>query len=197
MNENLHIFAFSGSLRKSSYNLRLLQIAETMLPDGMSLEIFDLSPIPLYNEDVRQQGYPSSVAALRAGVRNADALLIACPEYNYSISGVLKNAIDWLSRIELDEKPGSHSPLWGKPTGIIGVGGRYSSKAAQIDLRTLASALNMPTVNKPEVYISNAPTRAFDEHHNLIDDTSKHFLKQHLVALRTLTLRFKTPIPTE
>lgn len=195
MSVDLHILAFSGSLRRMSWNTRLLHVAKGLLPVDMTMEIFDLAPIPLYNEDLRQQGYPAPVAELRAKVRDADALLIACPEYNYSISGVLKNAIDWLSRIELDEPMGAHSPLWEKPTGIVGVGGRYSSKAAQIDLRTLASSLNMYTVNKPEVYISNFPYIAFNEDGDLTDEASKSFLTAHLAALRTLTLQLKMPTP--
>ncbi|MFO7323282.1 MAG: NAD(P)H-dependent oxidoreductase [Chloroflexota bacterium] len=189
MARDIHVLGFSGSLRKGSYNTRLLHIAKDMLPQGMTLEIFDLSPIPLYNEDVRQQGYPPAVAEFRRKIREADALLIACPEYNYSVTGVLKNAIDWASRVELHEPPGSPSPLYGKPLGIIGVGSRYGTVRAQLELHQIAVAVNMFPLNKPEVYISNLPTSAFDEQGNLINEDSRKFLRQHLEALYDWTLR--------
>lgn len=191
MTQPLHLLAFSGSLRKGSLNTRLLHLAEGLLPDGLTMEIFDLSPLPFYNEDVRAQGYPAPVADFRAKIRQADALLIASPEYNYSITGVLKNAIDWASRWELDEKPGSPSPLWNKPLGIIGVGGRFGTARGQLHLRQIASALNMQPLNKPEVLISNAPTNAFDEHGNLVDPMSVKFLRDHLTALAAWTRLLK------
>lgn len=185
----VHVLAFSGSLRKNSLNTRLLHIAAGMLPDNMTLEIFDLSPIPMYNEDVRQQGYPEAVAEFRSKIRQADALLIASPEYNYSITGVLKNAIDWASRPELDSTP---MPLSGKPFGIVGVGGRFGTARGQLHLRQIASALNMQALNKPEVLISNFPQPAFDQEGNLVDQMSIKLLSDLLVGLRNWTLQLKT-----
>ncbi len=91
----LTVLGISGSLRKASYNTAALRTAQALAPAGMTIEIFDLAPLPLYNEDVKAIGFPPVVQELRAKIKAADALLFACPEYNYSMSGVLKNAIDW------------------------------------------------------------------------------------------------------
>jgi chromate reductase len=191
MANTVHILAFSGSLRKASYNTRVLHIAQELLPEDTTLEIFDISPIPLYNEDVRVQGYPAPVAEFRSKIRQADALFIATPEYNYSVSGVLKNAIDWASRPELDEKPGSPSPLSGKPLGMAGVGGRFGTVRSQMALRQIAVFVNLLPINKPEVLISNVPTLAFDKDGNLIDQAAVGFLRDHLKALRDFALQLK------
>jgi len=106
----------SGSLRKGSYNTAALRAALELLPDGMTLDIADISELPLYNDDVRQAGFPPAVKRLREQIAAADALLFATPEYNYSISGVLKNAIDWASRPP-------DAPVLGKPCGIMGASG--------------------------------------------------------------------------
>ncbi len=98
MNVPVRVLGFSGSLRKGSYNTGLLRAAAELVPDGMTLEIFDLATIPLYNGDVETAGAPEAVRQFKAAIAAADALLIATPEYNYSIPGVLKNAIDWASR---------------------------------------------------------------------------------------------------
>src|SRR5688572_32897082 len=94
----IHVLGFAGSLRRGSYNRALLRAAQELAPAGMVIEVFDLAPIPLYNADVEAQGDPEPVAAFKAAIRQADALLIACPEYNHGVPGVLKNAIDWASR---------------------------------------------------------------------------------------------------
>ena len=96
--QTIKVLGFAGSLRKGSYNRMALRAAEELLPDGMTLAIFDITPIPLYNEDVRQAGFPPPVEEFRDKIAAADALLIVTPEYNYSMPGVLKNAIDWASR---------------------------------------------------------------------------------------------------
>src|ERR1700716_2797106 len=92
------VLGICGSLRKGSYNTAAVRAAIAQKPPGMTVEVADISQIPLYNEDVRQQGFPPSVETLRRQIAAADALLFACPEYNYSMTGVLKNAIDWASR---------------------------------------------------------------------------------------------------
>ena len=97
MGKNIHILGFAGSLRKESYNRKLLIIAQGLLPEYTTFEIFDLIDIPLFNVDVEAEGLPVAVEAYREAIQNADALLIASPEYNSSITGVLKNAIDWAS----------------------------------------------------------------------------------------------------
>ena len=105
----IKVLGICGSLRKGSFNMAALRTAIELKPAGMSVEVADISQIPLYNEDVRAQGFPPPVQKLREQIAGADALLFACPEYNYSMSGVLKNAIDWASR------PANSSPLAGKP----------------------------------------------------------------------------------
>lgn len=98
MTSPIRVLGFSGSLRKGSYNAGLLRAAAGLLPEGMTLETFDLAPVPLFNEDILTAGAPEPVREFKARIAAADALLIATPEYNYSIPGVLKNAIDWASR---------------------------------------------------------------------------------------------------
>src|SRR5438046_7672465 len=107
------ILGICGSLRAKSYNKMALATAGKLMPAGMTLETFDLTPIPLYNADVHAQGFPEPVQQLRAKIKAADGLLFACPEYNYSISGVLKNAIDWAS-----QPP--EQPFEGKPYAMLG-----------------------------------------------------------------------------
>ncbi len=172
---SIHVLGVSGSLRRGSYNTRLLQIAQDRLPDGMELHLADLAPLPFYNADLEP---PDSVIALKEQIRQADALLIACPEYNYSVTGVLKNAIDWVSR------PPADSPLNGKPLGMMGVGGRFGTVRAQMHLRQIAHCVNMLPLNKPEIYISNFPHPAFDEQGNLVDQFALDLLDNFLPALR-------------
>jgi chromate reductase len=107
------VLGISGSLRKASYNTAALRAAQELAPAGMTIETFDLAPLPLYNEDVKAAGFPPVVQQLRAKINAADALLFACPEYNYSMSGVLKNAIDWASRPP-------DQPFDDKPVGMLG-----------------------------------------------------------------------------
>src|SRR5436190_1845239 len=109
MTNLIHVLGFSGSLRKASYNTALLRNASDLLPEGMTLEIFDLTPLPFFNADVEAVGIPEAVQQFKEQIAAADALLIASPEYNHSVTGALKNAIDWASR------PVGHSVLNGKP----------------------------------------------------------------------------------
>lgn len=182
METPIHLLAFSGSLRKGSYNTRLLHIAAGMLPAGVSMEIFDLAPLPLYNEDVRQQGYPPPVEEFRSKIKTADGLLIATPEYNYSVTGVLKNAIDWASRPDGSALYGM-SPLYGKPMAMMGVGGRFGTARAQLHLRQIAVHVNMLPLTKPEIYIQNLPNKAFDEEGNLLDQNTVKLIGDLMVEL--------------
>ncbi|MGH7418050.1 MAG: NADPH-dependent FMN reductase, partial [Candidatus Rokuibacteriota bacterium] len=126
------ILGIAGSLRAKSYNRALLRAAQELLPEGMQIQGFDLSPITPYNADVEAAGLPLSVAALRSAIRAADGLLFATPEYNYGVPGVLKNAIDWASRAA----PGETPCLKGKPAGIIGASpGATGTARAQAQLR--------------------------------------------------------------
>jgi chromate reductase len=191
MGESLHIFAFSGSLRQASTNTRLLRIIKaSMLPADVTMEIFDLTPLPLYNPDVEKQGFPEPVREFRYKLEQADAILIACPEYNHSITSALKNAIDWASRKPQDggesAPPDAKHPVNGKPLGIIGGGARAGTARAQMHLREMASYLNMYAVNEPGVFVNNIREQ-FDENGELNDPNTWKFMKQHVDNLIELT----------
>ncbi|HEX7966740.1 MAG TPA: NAD(P)H-dependent oxidoreductase [Stellaceae bacterium] len=178
------VLGISGSLRKGSYNTAALRAATELLPDGMTLDFGDISQLPLYNEDVRQAGFPPPAQKLREQIRAADALLFATPEYNYSISGVLKNAIDWASRPP-------DQPFDGKPIGIMGVTpSLWGTTRAQYHLRQMCVYLNMFPVNKPEVLVAQAQSK-FDAELRLTDKTTRDMIAQLLVALRDWTRRLR------
>ena len=180
----MHILGISGSLRKDSFNTAALRACSELLPAGVTMSVFDLSAIPLYNEDVRAQGLPEPVQRLREQIRAADALVIATPEYNYSIPGVLKNAIDWASRPP-------EQPFDGKPVAIIGAtpGGLGTSRA-QYHLRQVFVYLNGQVLNRPEVFISAAPSK-FDATGKLTDATTAEHLGKMLVALSDAARKLK------
>jgi len=184
MTEQTHVLGISGSLRKSSNNTGLLWAASELLPAGMSLEIYDISAIPLYNNDLLAEGLPPAVQEFKARIAAADALLIATPEYNSSLPGVLKNAIDWASR------PPKESSFTGKPLAMMGAGGVMGTSRAQAHLRQIAGGLNMLALNKPEVMVQRAWEK-FDQHGNLTDDDTRQQVKDLLLALRDWTLRLR------
>src|SRR5882672_4988864 len=126
----LSVLGIAGSLRAASFNRSLLRAAQELAPAGMTITAFDLAPIPLYNADVEATGDPEPVAALKSAIRQADALLIATPEYNFGVPGVLKNAIDWASR------PPRGSAMQGKPVAIMGATpGGWGTARSQMQLR--------------------------------------------------------------
>lgn len=178
----LKVLGISGSLRKGSYNTALLRAAMELVPEGMAIEEFDLSPIPFYNDDLRQQGYPPAVEALRARIRSADALLFATPEYNRSIPGVLKNAIDWASRAP-------DQPFDGKPVAIMGASlGVLGTLMANHHLRQILVYLNAQTLSGPEVLVGGAAAK-FDAEGHLTDGATRDFVRGHLSGLKQLALR--------
>jgi chromate reductase len=180
----VRILGIAGSLRRDSFNAATLRTAQELAPAGMTIEIFDIAPIPLYNEDVRQQGFPAPVEDLRARVKSADALLIVTPEYNYSIPGVLKNAIDWASRPP-------EQPFDGKPIGVMGASaGIHGSSRAQYHLRQCFIFLNGLVMNRPEVMIPAAHTK-FDADGKLTDEATRDFITAHLAAFKAWALRMK------
>jgi chromate reductase, NAD(P)H dehydrogenase (quinone) len=180
--DTIHVFGFSGSLRKGSYNTALLAAAGEMLPEGMTLETFDLSIIPLYNDDVRLAGYPDPVGKFRERIASADALLIVTPEYNYSIPGVLKNALDWASRPP-------DPPLNGKPSAIMGAStGNFGTVRSQLHLRQIGVYTNMLLINKPEVLVAHAREK-FDGNGRLTDETTRGFVRDLMIALGNWTTR--------
>ena len=176
----VRVLGFSGSLRRHSFNTALLHAAQKLAPAGMTIEIYDLSVIPMYNEDIRQDsGYPPQVAQLREDIRNADALLLASPEYNRSVPAILKNAIDWASR--RPDQPFKH-----KPIAIMGVSnGALGAAFANYHLRQIFVYLDARMVNGPEVMIGNAKLK-FDDAGQLTDQPTRDFVASHLQSLYAL-----------
>jgi chromate reductase, NAD(P)H dehydrogenase (quinone) len=183
--ETIRVLAISGSLRKAAFNTALLHAAQELAPEGMSIEIYaDLASIPPYDDDIRVVGYPPVVAALRDRVRAADALIFATPEYNRSFPGVLKNAIDWVSRPPAQ-------PLDGKPAAVMGAGpGALGTALANYHFRQVLSVLNVHVVPGLEVLVSGAANK-FDDQGRLLDESTREFLTKSLVALMRLTKRLK------
>ena len=163
--KKIKLLGISGSLRKASCNNGLLRAAQEVLPENMNFEIYSLADIPLYNGDL-ESTLPNSVIEFKKKIADADALLFAVTEYNYSLSGVLKNAIDWASR------PVKDSPLNGKPFAMMGTGGALGTARAQYHFRQIAVFTNMYTFNKPEVFVPNSWEK-FDSNGNLKDESVK------------------------
>ena len=180
----VRILGIAGSLRRGSFNAATLRSAQQLAPAGMTIEIFDIAPIPPYNEDVREQGFPAPVEDLRARIKAADGLLIVTPEYNYSIPGVLKNAIDWASRPP-------EQPFDGKPIGLMGAaGGTLGTARAQYHLRQCFVFLNGYVMNRPEVMIPQAHNK-FDAEGKLNDEPTRDFIVAHLAAFHAWVLRMR------
>lgn len=175
-NATTKILGIAGSLRQASYNRALLRAAQSLAPPEAEIEVFELDDIPGFNQD-DESNPPPKVAALKAKVRAADAILFVTPEYNYSIPGVLKNAIDWASR------PYGDSAWSGKPVAIMGasIGGTGTARA-QYHLRQTFVFLNMHALNQPEVMVANA-TSKFDEQGNYLDAAGKQLISQLLKEL--------------
>ena len=187
-NENrLRILAFSGSLRKASFNTGLLRAAQEIAPDGIEIGIFDIKDLPFYNGDVEAQGDPAPVIALKSAVRDADAVLFATPEYNWSTSGALKNAIDWASR---DREQGS---LMGKPATIIGAGGRAGTARAQMQIHETLAETGAVVMVKPGVQIQAFAPGTFDSEGNLIDVEIRKLLLRHLEEFSRWILQLVQP----
>lgn len=178
----VRVLGISGSLRQGSYNGALLRAAQELAPDGMVIEAFDLAPIPLYNDDVRLDGYPPEVEDFRTRIRRADALLFVTPEYNRSIPGVLKNAIDWASRAP-------DQPFDDKPVAIMGASPSALGTAfANHHLRQILVYLNAHMLNGPEVLVGGAGAK-FDAQGRLTDETTRGFVASHLAGLMRLVRR--------
>jgi chromate reductase len=183
----MRVLGIAGSLRKASFNRALLRAAQELAPKEMDITVFDLAPIPPYNEDVEKQGDPGPVAALKDAIRAADALLFASPEYNYGIPGVLKNAIDWASR------PPGKSPLNGKPAAIMGASqGTGGTIRMQMALRQTFLFTETYALVKPEVLVARAQDK-FDAEGRLTDEKTREFVGKLLAALVPWAQRFPRP----
>jgi len=182
MSRPIRILGIAGSLRRDSYNRAALRAAIELAPEGASIETFELDGIPGFNQD-DEQNPPDKVVELKRRIREADAILFVTPEYNYSVPGVLKNAIDWASR------PYGDSAWNGKPAAIMGASvGAIGTARAQYHLRQIMVFLNMFPVNQPEVMIGNAAEQ-FDDQGNLTNETGRQFVRQLLQNLVDWTRR--------
>ena len=181
------VCGIAGSLRGKSYNRALLRAAQELAPAGTEIRIFDrIGDLPLYNGDVEAQGEPEPVAALRRAIGEASALLIATPEYNHGVPGVLKNAIDWASR------PPASSVLKGKPTAVFGASpGITGTARAQAQLRQAFVFTDSPVLPQPEILVYRANEK-FDDSGRLTDQRTREFVVKLLVALADWSRRLTT-----
>jgi chromate reductase len=181
--DQLTILAFAGSLRRASYNRGLVRAAAGDAPPGIVVEVAHLDDIPLYNQDVEDAGEPASVVAWKAAIARADALLVATPEYNHGIPGVLKNAIDWASR------PRVTSPLRDKPVAVMGATpGRGSTARAQAQLRDAFVFTGACVMPLPELLVGQAGSH-FDGDGNVTDPELRRSIVELVEALAAWTRR--------
>jgi len=186
MQTNIRLVGLSGSLRKGSYNTMLLNSLQELLPADVSLDIISIAEIPMYNGDLDIPGMPERpqpVAAFRKSIEEADGMVIVSPEYNYSIPGVLKNAIDWASR-------GKDSPLLGKTVALMGVSnGMWGTVRMHLAFQPVFLTLGMHQV-KPEIMVPKGKDK-FDEARKLTDEVTKELIKKQLNALKEVLLKQK------
>jgi chromate reductase len=176
----INILGFAGSLRKDSFNKALMRAAGELVPDGATLEILDLDGIPPFNQDLERQP-PQKVREFKQKIRAADAILMATPEYNYSVSGVLKNAIDWASR------PYGENSLAGKPVAIMSASiGTLGGARAQYHLRQILHGVNMHPLNYPEVMVAAAQEKIGADG-KVTDEKTREKIRELLIALVSWT----------
>ncbi len=184
MKKPIKILGIAGSLRKGSYNKAALRAAVELVPKDATLAIAEIGDLPLYNADL-EKNFPAPAKKFKEKVRQADAILFVTPEYNYSVPGVLKNAIDWASR------PFGDSAWEGKPAAIMGAAtGPMGTVRAQLHLRDMFVYLNILPLNHPQVLIGDAKKK-FDEQGNLTDEITKERIKEMLAALVVWTKRLQ------
>lgn len=176
---SIKVCGIAGSLRSGSFNKALLRAAQELAPAGMEIRVFDrLAELPLFDADLEGRGDPRPVAALKQAIREADALLVVTPEYNYSIPGVLKNAVDWASRAG-----GGKSVLAGKPAAIMGASpGMFGTVRAQLALRQTLQGTGTYLLPKPDVYVARCQEK-FDAAGALTDEPTRKVVRQLLEAL--------------
>ncbi|HEV7698834.1 MAG TPA: NADPH-dependent FMN reductase [Pyrinomonadaceae bacterium] len=185
MTEKLRILGISGSLRKGSFNTAALHAAQELVPEGVEMVVAEIGELPAFNQDLEADP-PAAATSFKQAVREADAIVFSSPEYNYSVPGHLKNAIDWASR------PYGDSAWDGKPALIMGASpGAIGTARMQYHLRQIMVFLNMHPLNKPEVMINNCASK-FDEQGNLTDEKTREYLKQAIEALVHWTRRLKS-----
>jgi chromate reductase len=181
---SIRVLGVVGSLRAASYNGRLLAAAIELAPPELSITPHSLGDVPLYNADIQAQGEPPAIVALRAAVHDAGAMLIASPEYNFGAPGVLKNAIDWISR------PPATSPLARKPVAIMGASqGVSGTMRMQLELRLTLQSVGTYTMPKPEIVVTHCKDK-FDAEGRLTDANTREHLARFLAAFVEWTRRF-------
>jgi chromate reductase len=184
METTLRVAAIVGSLRVASYNGWLLRAAGELASPELTLVPVGIAEVPLFNQDVETAGDPAPVAAFRAALQEADAVLIASPEYNYGMPGVLKNAIDWVSR------PPGRSPLPRKPVAIVGASsGPSGTMRMQLQLRQTLQAVGAYVMPKPEIVVTSCRDK-FDTDGRLADEKTREHLQAFLSAFADWTRRF-------
>ncbi len=184
LDKQIKVLGFAGSLRRYSFNKALLRAAVQLAPKNVIIEMFDLEGIPPFNQDMEKQP-PQKVKEFKTRIREADAILIATPEYNYSIPGVLKNAIDWASR------PYTDNAFEGKPVAMMGASiGMLGTSRAQYHLRQSFVFLNMHPINRPEVFVAYAQEK-FDENGNLKDEKTQQQIAKLIESLVSWTIKLK------
>jgi len=184
INKQITILGFAGSLRRNSYNKSILRAARELAPEDAKVEIFDLEGIPPFNQELETQ-MPEKVKEFKAKIKAADAILIATPEYNYSIPGVLKNAIDWASR------PYGDNSFQDKPVAVMSASmGMLGGARAQYHLRQTFVFLNMHPINAPEVIVNFADEK-IDEKDRVIDGETREKIRQLLESLIAWTRRLR------
>ncbi|HLY14649.1 MAG TPA: NAD(P)H-dependent oxidoreductase [Candidatus Limnocylindrales bacterium] len=183
--DQIQILGFAGSLRRASLNRGLIRAAAELAPAGVSVQVFDLADIPLYNQDIEEAGEPASVVAFKRAIAAADALLVATPEYNHGMPGVLKNAFDWASR------PRVTSPLKDKPMAVLGASpGRGSTARAQAQLREAAVFTGACVMPLPELLVGSA-AQHFNHDGDLVEPEIRTALVHLIEALRTWAIRIR------
>jgi chromate reductase, NAD(P)H dehydrogenase (quinone) len=184
MRDQVRILGFAGSLRRASFNKALLRLALDLAPDDAEIEAFDLEGIPPFNQDLENDP-PPKVREFKTKIREADALLIVTPEHNYSIPGVLKNALDWASR------PYAGHPFDGKPVALMGASpGMLGTSRAQYHLRQCCVFLNMHPVNQPEVMVPYVEDK-IDVAGRITDEKTRQKVTALLAALVAWTRRLR------
>ncbi len=185
LEKQIKVLAFAGSLRAGSYNKALVRVAVEVAPSSVALEVYNLDGIPAFNGD-QENTPPPKVREFKQRIKDSDALLIATPEYNYSVSGVLKNALDWASR------PNAGNPLQGKPVAVMSAStSRFGGARAQYHLRQTFVFLDMHPVNKPEVMLSDAAHNV-DENGRVTNEQTRQLIRQLLEKLVAWTIQLQS-----
>lgn len=179
----IRIAAFAGSLRRASLNRGLVRAAAEVAPEDVTVQIVELGDVPMYNPDVESIGTPPAAQAFKQALFEADALLIATPEYNYSVTGALKNALDWASRRMGPDMPPA---MQDKPAAMMGAGGRFGTVRAQAHLRYMLLHNDVKVLANPQVMLARARDK-FDADGNLVDEETRGEIRELVEALAAWT----------